>query len=48
MAYMMTCGHNSDSKDTCPYECPDSVALFRVSDGKLNPELEKEQEEESE
>ena len=28
--YVMTCGHNSDKKDECPFGCPDSKKLFEV------------------
>lgn len=36
MAYMMTCGHNSDDEDGCPFDCPGSKKLFEV--GKSEPE----------
>ena len=47
MKYMMTCGHNSDNADECPFGCPGSKKLFEVEKGepeeepKEKPEKEK-------
>lgn len=41
MAYMMTCGHNSDDEDGCPFDCPGSKKLFEVE--KAEPELDPEE-----
>lgn len=41
--YQMTCGHMSNDPQKCPYGCPDSKALIRMSDGAINPELKKEE-----
>lgn len=38
MAYMMTCGHNSDDEDGCPFDCPGSKKLYEVE--KSKPEYE--------
>lgn len=27
VAFLMTCGHMSEDRDKCPYECPDSKVL---------------------
>lgn len=46
---MMTCGHNSDKEDECPFECPDSKKLFEVGvESEEKPEIVVEPEEETE
>lgn len=46
MKYMMTCGHNSDDENECPFGCPDSKKLFEVGvESEEKPEIEVEPEE---
>lgn len=46
MAYMMTCGHNSDDENECPFGCPGSKKLFEVGKSESEEEPEDEPEEE--